>query len=321
MLDPEKQQALTLPLLMALLKRLENIEQKLEKKISYLSTEDAVNEFHKQHLSRIKKPRNYYHLIRLFQEDFKQKNIAEITAEEIEQFLLKHWGSAHVNTIAQKLIELKSFFNWCIKFLKKKGQPLFYNPCDLVEFKKMITKEPDFYPIETIRNFINVATTNRQRLTFMVLATSGMRISELTACRKADIDSQVVTIRNPKSNRYNSPSKREEYAVIPRAALKLIQTLHHEKPFNSRNVVVKAMEKLKKNKIIPYNMTPHSLRKWVATYWHRKGDDDMVRFILRHKSDKTSSDPLHHIYIANLTPQEVCQRIKMLEKELGFLRK
>jgi len=93
-------------LLMAVMKKLDGIEQKLEKKVAYLSTEEAVIGFLKhlrEGVSRkgrsFRKPRNYEYLMDTFEANFTKKNICVITAEEIAEFVNKTWESASPGTI------------------------------------------------------------------------------------------------------------------------------------------------------------------------------------------------------------------------------
>jgi len=60
-----------------------------------------------------------------------------------------------------------------------------------------------------MRKFIGSGTSFTHRIIFGILATAGLRISELLNLRKKDISGRVLTLRYPKSG------LKEERALIP----------------------------------------------------------------------------------------------------------
>ena len=303
-------------LLAGLLKRLEGIETKLDKKVAYLSVEDAV-EGYRQHLrdgksrrgTQHRKPENFDYLLSLFKRTFTGRNIAEVTSDEIDIFVADNWADAKSGTIKQRKIQLRVFFGWVILYLKKHGDAVFQNPCELLDPVAHQVERPEFIPVEKMREFIGSAASFTHKIIFGMLATSGLRISELLNLRKMDISCRVLTLRYPKSG------LKEEKAVIPTrivAELRFYMRNHTEE-----QKVIPLAEKAVFNAVrnhgasLGLDLNPHALRKWCASYWERKGEDGMVNFVLRH-----SSVNLKGRYVAPLTVEEAMGKQEILEKEL-----
>jgi integrase len=160
-----------------------------------------------------------------------------------------------------------------------------------------------------MREFIGSAPSFTHKIIFGILATAGLRISELLKLRKMDVSGRVLTLRFPKSG------LKEETAVIPTriaAELKFYMRNHTEE-----QKLIPLAEKAVFNAVrnhglsLGLDLNPHALRKWCASYWERKGEDGMVNFVLRH-----SSVNLKGRYVAPLTVEEVIGKQEILEKEL-----
>jgi integrase len=303
-------------LLAGLIKRLDLIDAKLEKKVAYLSVEDAVQAY-SQHLKEGKsrrgtlhrKPENFRYLLAVFEREFKGRNIAEITSDEIEIFIANNWHDAQSGTIKQRKTQLRVFFNWVILYLKKHGAAVFQNPCELLEPVAHQIERPEFIPVEKMIEFIRSGTTFTHKIIFAILATAGLRISELLNLRKKDVSSRVLTLRYPKSG------LREERAVIPSklaVELKFYMRNHTEE-----QKVIPLSEKAVFNAVKNHglcsglDLNPHSLRKWCASYWERKGEIGMVNYVLRHNSPS-----LRERYVAPLSIEEVMGKQEIMEEEL-----
>lgn len=311
------------------LKQLADINEKLEKRVAFLKVEDAVDNFVKNHLSRVKpKTRaNYQILIDKFLTDFRGRNLADsadITPDVIVQFFERHWGDSRNNTKTQNFIMLKSFINRCRQYQIRRGLPDFLNPCDALRGK--YTKSDAMRGVEftdetipMIQRFIESANNERMRATFIVLCTSGMRANEICNARKPNINGQIITLWDHKGIRYNTHSPKPAVAVIPRVASEMIEQMNTDRPFISYRSLWNAIKAREKQGIIPEGMVINDFRKIVATYWHRKGEHDMKNFVLRHRSDKAiSTDPLDKIYIAPITIEQAIEKMKILEADFGL---
>jgi integrase len=311
---------MTQAMLFTILGKLSSLEKRLEKDIPYLDVEEAIAEYWRQHLNRTKNPRSYKYLMNRFQERFKGRNIAEIAPEEIEQFILSI--AEHPNTQTQRATQLKGFFNWANKYLMKKGAPTFHNPMNVLEFVRQ-RETPKFIPTEHIITMIELAQSLKEKLVVSILATSGMRAGELADLTVEDVKGRVLTIRNPKSLRHNSPVKGyREHAVIPETVAGLLNIyIEKKKPegriIGSYKYIYKVIKRLARK--AGANITPHDLRRWCATFYERQGEYAMVRFILRHRNGKhhgiDNPVAMNH-YLAPLTIEEAMEKQRVMEKIL-----
>ena len=170
-------------------------------------------------------------------------------------------------------------------------------------------ERPEFIPVEKMMEFIRSGTSFTHKMIFGILATAGLRISELLNLRKKDVSGRVLTLRYPKSG------LSEEKAVIPSklaAELKYYMRNHAEE-----QKVIPLSEKAVFNAVknhgssMGLDLNPHALRKWCASYWERKGEIGMVNYVLRHNSAK-----LRDRYVAPLSIEEVVGKQEMMEEEL-----
>jgi hypothetical protein len=148
------QQEISPVTLITILKTVEDIEGILHKKVAYLLVEEAVASFKGLPGDKLKSTCGYDTILKYFQSEFAGMNVADLNAEECEAFLMKFWGESNRNTLIQMSVLLKPFLNWCIKYLKKKGQPLFHNPCDLLSFGTQKGKAFEMLTVDTIKKLI-----------------------------------------------------------------------------------------------------------------------------------------------------------------------
>jgi len=168
-------------------------------------------------------------------------------------------------------------------------------------------ERPEFIPVEKMREFIRNGTSFTHRIIFGILATAGLRISELLNLRKKDISGRVLTLRYPKSG------LKEEKAVIPsKIAVELKFYLrNHAEEQKVIPLAEKAVFNAVKNHGLSMglDLNPHALRKCCASYWERKGEIGMVNYVLRHSSAK-----LRDRYVAPLSIEEVIGKQEIMEE-------
>lgn len=310
-------------LLATLLQRLDSIDKKLEKKISVLSVDESVSAY-RRHLREgvNRKGRsfsqrsidNFAWFLDRIQEHFEGKNVAEITADECNEFLVKFWSDRGPGTIKQRTLQLRIFLNFCIQYLKKKGNPIFHNPCDLLDPVEYIPEKPEWIPIETMKGFLSSARKEHHWLAFSILLTAGIRVNDLMHLRKCDIEGRVLRMRihggyRPKSGR------REEIAVIPTTVAVRLTAYTKGKPDKANIIPVTEIAIFKAvqshGKKVGIDIGNHSLRKWCASYWERKNEAGMVKFVLRH-----AGTSLRDRYVALPTIEEVMEKQEVMEKEV-----
>lgn len=307
-------------LLATLLQRLDSIDKKLEKKISVLSVDEAVSAY-RRHLREgvNRKGRsfsqrsidNFGWFLDRFYEYFEGKNVAEITADECNEFIVKTWERSSPGTIKQRTVQLKIFLNFCIQYLKKKGNPIFHNPCDLLDPIEYTPELPEWIPVEKIRAFLSTARKEHHWIAFSILLTAGIRVNDLMHLRKCDIEGRVLRMRMHGSYRPKS-GKREEQAVIPQSVADRLAVYLKGKPDKSNIIPVTEIAIFKAvqdhGKKVGLKIGPHSLRKWCASFWERQNDAGMVRFVLRH-----AGTGLRDRYVALPSIEEAMEKQEIME--------
>lgn len=312
-------------LLIAIAKKLENIETRLDKKVAYLAVEDAVNAY-KKHLDEgvNKKGRrfsndsvtNFSYFLERIVEHFPQvqQNVALVTTDECAEFLHRFWPDKEASTRRQRQNQLKIFFSFCIQYLKKKGSPVFHNPCDLLDAVEYRPEPPGWIPTETIKKFIDGAKREHHWLAFSIMATAGLRINDLMNLRRMDIDGRVLHLRSHGSYRPKS-GKKEEIAVIPAKVAERLSQFVRDMKEKERIIPVTEIAIFKAvqahGKALGLDIGNHSLRKWCASYYARKNEPGMENFVLRHSASK-----LRDRYVAPLTIEEAIDKQVVMEGEL-----
>lgn len=302
----------TLTAFAAIMQKLGGIDKKLEQKIAYWKCDEAVDAFMEYVSLNHKCPDNFVFVMSKFRLIFNDKNIAEIIPNEIQGFLLANWHNASPSTYNKRKVQLSTFFNYCIKELKRQGSPNFHNPCDLIDSLKETPKaRSGLIPIGKMGELLNTFTEPRQWLQIAVQFTSGLRIGEVLKLRPMDIQGRILTLVEPKSGRD------EESAVIPvNVAYELGNYVKYMNPDELIFPVTRqsANRLLKRHaKTVGLELSTHDLRRWCATFWERQGDISMMRFVLRHSGVKDSSGgiiltSLAGRYVANLSPEEAMKR-------------
>lgn len=313
----------------SLKKDMDDIKRRLDGKTPFLLTEEAVEGF-TEYLDENTKPntaRSFTYLLSEFGKAFPGANIAEIPPLTLQAFLAKRWGERKKTVLKQYLALLKWFFGWSIKYCQKKGLPPFLNPCDLIEIKgDTHPKRPDFIPEERMREFLASAKKESHWLMFAILMTAGLRVSELIGdrrigkpgLRKMDVNGRVLTIWAPKSGR------EKEIAVIPQWVSERLNIYMADLPsdktiFDIGYSTAYDIVKTHANQV-GLSFSPHHLRKWIASFWHRLGEYEMANFTLRHSSAKVENvvlvSNLGARYIAQLSIEDVMAKQDKFLKEV-----
>lgn len=300
-----------------MLKRLEGIDKKLEKRIAYWKTQDAIQAYKENAFARHACPENHTRWMREFELLFKDKNIAEISPMEIEGFLFAGWGNCERSTWNVMKARVSGFYSYVIKELKRKGSPSFHNPCILIDdMKNVKSKKHEFVRIDKMRELLDTFTTPHHWLWYHILLTAGLRISELTELRPMDVAGRVLTLGGGKPTKSGRPFG-EEQAVIPHVVADKLKVYmkglrDDERIFKTSHSNAFVVLKTHCKQIKADEMSPHDLRRWVATYYDRLAEYQMRRFVLRHSSITVEGvevlSPLEGRYVASLSPAEASEK-------------
>ena len=265
-------------------------------------------DYHRSH-SKPNTVRSYEAILTKFDLTFGDKELAEISSEDILTFLDKITDGTKQQTRRTRYSHLAAFFNFIIANIDPKMQ----NPCADQLLKKLykanVPVQWDSLEKETIDEVIFRTTKSRNRLILELMARGGMRIGEVLKLTPADIAGQKLIIRDPKSGR------EQEVIFIPQKIadrlreyinsknIKLNQRIFPISYEAARSMVKKAGE------MVGIRLRPHDLRRHAATYASRVGVpiEIVSKVILRHANLSTTQ-----MYLGKVSDSEATRWIENL---------
>ena len=253
--------------------------------------------------------RSYESILTKFGLIFGDKNLEEISSEDILTFLSKITDGRKQQTRRTRYSHLSAFFNFIISNIDERIQ----NPCANQLLKKLFKANTpvqwDSFEKETIDEIIFRTTKLRNRLILELMARGGMRIGEVLKLTPDDISGQKLLIRDPKSGR-----EQEIIFITQKIADRLreyINLKHIE--FNDRIFPISyeaARSMVKKaGEMGGVHLRPHDLRRHAATYASRAGVpiEIVSKIILRHSNLSTTQ-----MYLGKVSDNEAMRWIENL---------
>ncbi|NNL75077.1 MAG: tyrosine-type recombinase/integrase, partial [Desulfobacterales bacterium] len=153
--------------------------------------------------------RAYQWVMLKFCDEYGDKDLTEISLDQILNFLNKITEGRKPQTKRVRFSHLSSFFN----FIRNNLESEFQNPCDTPMVRKLfrskVTVSWNIIDKETIDEIIFRTTRIRNRLILELMARGGMRIGEVLKLTPADIRDRKLLLRDPKSG------KEQEIIFIP----------------------------------------------------------------------------------------------------------
>ena len=157
-------------------------------------------EYHKSH-SRDNTLKAYQVVLSNFNREFGERDVQEITSDEILSFLNRITEGTKQQTKRTRYAHLSALFN----FIRNNIEQNLQNPCDTPMLKKLFrnTSLARWSTIEkdTIDEIIFKTAKIRNRLLLELMARGGMRIGEVLKLTPDDINERKLTIRDPKSGK------------------------------------------------------------------------------------------------------------------------
>jgi len=198
--------------------------------------------------------------------DFLDKPVNSLTVEDIRGFLATFKGKS-LSTYANALKALKVFFRD------------FIGRFELVQSFKFPHKTvtPKYVPTkDELRKFYEALSNIKHKALFLLLATSGLRLSEALSLKVSDIDFERRIMKPNHSSRtkkawlsfFNEEAKNALLEYVNSSSLKLEDCLFK----NGRNRKLRAFETARKKTGI--NITPQVLREWFCCEMGRLGVPD-----------------------------------------------
>ena len=157
-------------------------------------------DYHRNH-SKPNTVRSYEAILTKFGFIFGDKDLEDISSEDILSFLDQIAGGTKQQTKRTRYSHLATFYN----FIINNGDEQIPNPCSTQLLKKLYKANPpvqwESIEKETIDEVIFRTTKLRNRLILELMARGGMRIGEVLKLTPEDISGQKLLIRDPKSGR------------------------------------------------------------------------------------------------------------------------
>jgi len=251
--------------------------------------------------------RAYEELLARFCHENGEKNLQELTSDEVLDFLNGITEGKKPQTRKTRFSHLTSFFN----FTKNNVDQSFQNPCDSPIMKKMFRAKAlaawDILEKEVVDEIIFKKDIPRDRLMLELMARGGMRIGEVLKLTPRDVNERKLIIRDPKSG------KEKEFIFIPQKIADRLKDYIRENEFQAedrifpicyetaRTIVRKAGKK------VGVQLRPHDLRRHAATFASRSGVplEIISKIILRHANLSTTQ-----LYLGKISDVEAIRWIE-----------
>jgi integrase/recombinase XerD len=237
-----------------------------EKKIELFINKMKMNGFSQNTL-------NGYALdVRLFFESV-NKNWIDVTSDDLELFFGNLMDKRSKRTVARRMASVKAFY----KYVCEKDED-FKDPTRKLKTPKLDKTLPKYLTSEEESALIESANSVRDRAILLMLYITGMRISELWALNKEDIDFETKRIKV-----YGKGGK-ERFVFINNEVCELLKQYFNERTDNdpalfadkygnrlSRRSVQKFTKRCGQKAGIKKKVTPHCQRHTHATTMLRAG--------------------------------------------------
>jgi len=234
--------------------------------------------------------RAYKELLERFCQENGDKDLKELTPDEVLGFLNGITEGKKSQTRKTRFSHLTSFFN----FTKNNIDQSFQNPCDSPIIRKTFRAKAlagwDILEKEIVDEVIFKTDNPRDRLMLELMARGGMRIGEVLKLTPRDFNDRKLIIRDPKSG------KEKEFIFIPQKIVDRLKDYIKENRIYAEDRIfpicyetARSMAK-KAGDVVGIHLKPHDLRRHAATFASRSGVplEIVSKVILRHANLSTT---------------------------------
>lgn len=229
--------------------------------------------------------------------------------DKIDKTVVRHYlawinsGTSTKSTVIRRISSLRTFFKYCVR-----QNLISYNPADGLESPKSEKRIPTSLTYDQVMLLLEQPETSdylgfRDRVIMELFYSSGLRVSELVALNRDDLDPQNLLIK------IRGKGKKERVIPITKNASEwILSYLNHverhqdidghsaqqdEKAiFLNRHgtrlttrSVDRSFQKFLKASGIAEHVTPHTIRHTIATHWLENGMDlKTIQALLGHTS-------------------------------------
>ena len=265
-------------------------------------------EYHRAH-SKLNTVRAYEFTIAKFNQNFANRNLNEVSTDDILDFMSKFTRGRKPQTKRVRFSHLTAFFN----FMRNNFDCDLKNPCDSQMLRKLFRPKAavhwDIIEKETVDEIIFRTDNVRNRLMLELMARGGMRVGEVLKLRAADILDRKLILNDTKGG------KEQELIFIPQKVadrlkeyVRAINAGPNKKIFPICYGAARAMVK-KAGQVVGIRLRPHDLRRHAATFASRSNVplEIISKVILRHRNLSTTQ-----IYLGKVSDTEAIRWIENL---------
>ena len=230
--------------------------------------------------------------------DFAHRDLADLTLEDLRDFLDEHWGESSAATRRQRLATVKSFYTFCCE---ERGLDL--NPIEKVKAPKKTDVVRNAYDVDVIDQLRAAQPTLRDQICIQLLGRLGLRKNELRMTRIGDFNviEGTVSVHAKGGHVHKIPlayptliADIEVYIIGLGAREYLLY------PKNNRNRPMTAVgvhlwfKRALEVAELPETIKMHELRHSAAdNLWRETGNIVHAKQLLRHRSVGTTEAYLH----------------------------
>lgn len=241
--------------------------------------------------------RNYGNDLKALQVFLELEKISLTSLNEIDKRIIRNFlahltlKKASKRTLLRRIACLRCFF----KFLKKTGT-IINNPMEEIDSPKLEKALPKSISYDQIQLLLSQPANDnylglRDRCIMELLYSCGLRVSELVALDRKDLDAEHLTVR------VKGKGKKERVIPITQSAAKwIVEYLNHDKRCQTekthfaqqdqeaiflnkwgKRITTRSLDrnfsKYLRASGLPVNITPHTIRHSIATHWLENGMD------------------------------------------------
>lgn len=270
---------------------------------------EALERFltHLQFIKRVSEHtlRNYRLDLVLFDQFLEGAQVATVTKRCVRRYLAHLYEKkASPRTVLRRLSSLRSFYRFLLR-----EKIVLENPLEEIQSPKKEKRLPRSISYEEVEILFSQPDTKeylgfRDRCMMELFYSSGLRLSELVALRKRDVD-----LKRMRMNLFGKGKKQRVVPITKTAGLWLKKYLEHlereevdtqaiflnrfGKKITARSVD-RLFAKYLKQSGLSERVTPHAIRHTIATHWLENGMDlKTIQVLLGHTSLATTTVYTH----------------------------
>jgi integrase/recombinase XerC len=233
--------------------------------------------------------------------DYADRETAQLSTEDVRDFLDDQWGEASPATRRQRLAAVKSFFSWAVR---ERG--LEANPLENVKPPKRRGVERHAYAPDVVDQLRDAQESLRDQIAIQLLGRLALRRNELRLLQIRDFDVGRGTVRiHGKGGKivelplgFKALARDLEVCLVGRGEDEylLYARLRVTQPMSSSGIHYWFKACLERAGLPP-TIKMHELRHSAAdNLWRRTGNLTMAQQLLRHESPATTAGYLHPTY-------------------------